>query len=356
MVIFSPIVVLFILELVARLKYVPSQTNETSLFQYHSQKVFALRPNFSGVFADRNITTNSFGYRDEEFPSSKPNDEVRILALGDSVTYGGYVLSSKTFTEQLEDRLSSQFPSHSFQVINTGVPGNGPMQEYYDLQEGLDFDPDAVILQFTLNDVTEPYIFLKRLGGSGWSYHGIRDIPAIDFYLGQHSSLYCLAKNWYAEMTYRGKDSDTLKERAKKQEIYQKEKLITRHDHEKIREAWKEYFHWLTKIADTCRNKQLPLIILISPFEFQFNLSPEQDYPQKNIIHFCEAGNLSYLDLIDVLRSDFESQGLSYSNRTGTEEFWDRFFYDHDHLSMLGHKFVAELLFPLVVRELGLSP
>ena len=52
---------------------------------------------------------------------------------------------------------------------------------------------------------------------------------------------------------------------------------------------------------------------------------------------------MSYLNLIDVLLTDFESESLSYSNTTETKEFWDQFF-------------MVELLVPVVVRELGASP
>ena len=355
MVFVSPFFALILLEFTARLKYSPEKAQTSGIFEYHNNKVFSLKKNYSGKYSNTNIITNKYGYRDEDFPNFKPENEIRILTLGDSVTFGAFVSPSETYTEHLEDILAQSTFNTSTQVINAGAPGNGPMQEYYDLEEGLRFNIDGVLLQFTLNDVTEPFVFLKRLGGSGWSYHGVQDIPAIDYYLGQRSALYCLSKIWYAKMTYQGENSDTLKERGKKQEIYQKEKLITHHDHENIREAWDEYFDWLTKIADTCRDKKLPLIILICPFEFQLHLPPEQDYPQKKIISFCEKSNISHLNLIDVLRADFESQNLSYSNRAETEKFWDHYFYDHDHFTLAGHKFVAELLLPLVMNELGLT-
>jgi lysophospholipase L1-like esterase len=353
--IFSPIIALLILEMLSRLKYTPSSQTNDGPFEYHPLKVFALKPNYSGKFGDKDLQTNQHGYRDVTFPRQKPKNEIRILALGDSVTFGGWVLASETFTEQLESNLNEKFPENSYQVINAGTPGNGPMQEYFDLEEGLVFEPDAIILQFTLNDVTEPFVFLDRLGGSGWSYHGIKDVPAMDYYLGQHSSLYCLAKSWYAKKTYQGDDSETLLERGKKQEIYQKEKLITEHENANIRIAWKEYFNWLSKISDVCKEKQLPLLILICPFEFQLNLKKEKDYPQKEIINFCAKKKIPYINLLEILRNDFESQNLSYNDKRETERFWDQYFYDHDHFSISGHRFVAELLLPAMLHELGIS-
>ena len=351
----SPLIIITILELIARIIYQPSKLESTGIFEYHPTKVFTLKPNHNGPFAGKSINTNSYGYRDSSFRKTKNKNEIRILCLGDSVTFGDGVENHIPFPNKLENLLNSNYSNIKFQVINAGVPGNGPMQEYYDLKNGLDFEPDAVVLQFTLNDVTEPFIFLKRLGGSGWSYHGVRDIPAIDFYLGQHSALYILAKNWYAKMTYQGEEEDTLKERAIKQEIYQKEKLITLHDNVNIKKAWDEYFDWLRKISDICRDNQLPLIILISPFEFQFKLSSNEDYPQQIIMEFCKQNGITNLNLIDNLRTEFLSQNLSFSNEQQVVKFWDQFFHDHDHYSEFGHKYVADLLFPHIVRKLNLS-
>ena len=319
---FAPIFTLLIFELLARLKYTPGSQRNDGLFEYHPSKVFTLKRNYSGIYSEKEITTNQHGYRDELFPYQKPENEIRILALGDSVTFGAWVLASETYTEQLEDSLNQKPLNRSCQVINAGSPGNGPMQEYYDLKEGLELDPDLIILQFTLNDVTEPFVFLKRLGGSGWSYHGIEDIPVMDYYLSQHSALYSLAKNWYAEKTYKGDDSDTLQERGKKQEIYQKEKLITHHQHESIRLAWEEYFSWLSKIASFSKQQGIPIILLISPFEFQLTSSSSTDYPQQKLTLFCKEHNIPCIDLLQVLRHKFSSFSSNQSNPSSPSLFW----------------------------------
>ena len=101
-VIISPVVSLLVLELLARLNFTPSKTQSFTIFQYHPNKVFTLQPNISGIFADHNVSTNSFGHRDEDFPVSKPLSEFRVLALGDSVTFGDGVSAS-------DNRLSAYF-------------------------------------------------------------------------------------------------------------------------------------------------------------------------------------------------------------------------------------------------------
>src|SRR5688500_515520 len=52
--------------------------------------------------------TNSFGLRDVEFPLVKPERSLRIMCLGDSVTYGAQVSFEDTYEQQLEKRLRAQ--------------------------------------------------------------------------------------------------------------------------------------------------------------------------------------------------------------------------------------------------------
>jgi len=84
-----------------------------------------------------------------DYNLKKPPGTFRIIALGDSYTFGHYVNTSDNYPEQLEDLLSqTAFCSNitNFEVINLGVPG-------YDLEysverfrkRGQKYDPDMVI-------------------------------------------------------------------------------------------------------------------------------------------------------------------------------------------------------------------
>jgi hypothetical protein len=51
--------------------------------------------------------TNSFGLRDVEFSLAKPEGTLRIVCLGDSVTYGAGVPFDETYEQQLERALKA---------------------------------------------------------------------------------------------------------------------------------------------------------------------------------------------------------------------------------------------------------
>ncbi len=102
------------------------------------------------------LTTNSLGYNDREYPFEKPDGTYRILTLGDSFTWSGF---DRNYLFQLEELLRADRPDGRIEVINAGWPGMGPDDLKKLLEtEGLRFDPDLVGLAvFVGNDFFENY-------------------------------------------------------------------------------------------------------------------------------------------------------------------------------------------------------
>lgn len=100
---------------------------------------------------DYTVELNELGFRDEERTEAKPAGKRRVLALGDSVTWGWGVQHGERFSDLLEERLGPDV-----EVLNMGMPGYGTDQHYWTLLEhGLSYEPDLVLLCFVLNDVPE---------------------------------------------------------------------------------------------------------------------------------------------------------------------------------------------------------
>jgi lysophospholipase L1-like esterase len=110
------------------------------------------RPNCTGVLSGTRFQTNSAGLRS---PEIRNDGSIRILAAGDSCTWGWGVRAEQTYTavlQQLLDRRSGQ-RSH-YQVINAGVPGSTSYQGMLYLQErGLQLEPGIVLANYGFNDV-----------------------------------------------------------------------------------------------------------------------------------------------------------------------------------------------------------
>lgn len=104
---------------------------------------------------DITININSFGQRDKEHWSDIKDNNFRILALGDSFTMGYGVDEKDTYIALLSEKLK-EASSQKAEIINASVFGYSPLiYNLYLQKKGLSFDPDMVMVFFTLTDFWE---------------------------------------------------------------------------------------------------------------------------------------------------------------------------------------------------------
>jgi hypothetical protein len=115
-----------------------------------------LAPGYDGWFAGVPVRINSLGFRDRrDYALDKPPNTLRILVLGDSVTFGHGTLDDTTYPYLLEQRLRGWRPDVNWEVWNLGVPGYNTRQELDYLKEiGPRAQPDVVVVGFYPNDFT----------------------------------------------------------------------------------------------------------------------------------------------------------------------------------------------------------
>ena len=98
--------------------------------------------------------TNSRGIRDDECSYEKPDNEYRILFLGDSFTDGYMVEFQEMFSEVMENILNKKGSDKKVKSINTGTIGWSTDQELLFFQkEGKKYNPDITVLMFYENDL-----------------------------------------------------------------------------------------------------------------------------------------------------------------------------------------------------------
>jgi lysophospholipase L1-like esterase len=356
---FSTLLFLAISEGAARYYYQPKTLQSDTIFEYDAKKSFRLKSNYTGTFIDRPITTNEYGYRGNSFPIKKDPFEWRVVTLGDSVTFGHGVNREDTFTEKYKASLSAELKNRTVTIINTGVPGYSSMQEYHDFLDTLKFDPDIAILQFTLNDVTEPFFFQVKLGGTGLDYHQVPDMSFWHFYLSQHSALYLFLIDISKYIRFGLTDKKTIQTSATYNDSLTNQQLVTHPEKIDSINQWNEYFLWLKKYADTCKREAIHCYVLISPYTFQLELSETKAYPQQKIIDFSKENSLEYIDMLSIFRSliqqeiidkyllpaDTTYDFLLQNHFDDIRSLETKYFLDYNHYSALGHTVVSEQLF-----------
>lgn len=113
-------------------------------------------PNSQAFLMGVPVKINSAGLRDREYPVEKPKNTYRIMALGDSTTFGWGAHQDKTYPKWLEQMLNEKPPAgcpDHFEVINTGVGNYNSIQEVTFFKErGRLYKPDMVLIGFFIND------------------------------------------------------------------------------------------------------------------------------------------------------------------------------------------------------------
>jgi acyl-CoA thioesterase I len=74
----------------------------------------------------------------------------RIVAFGDSLTYGYNLPTTDSYPSQLQKKLDSL--GYNYKVINVGINGDTTTDGLARVNEALSFEPDLVLLEFGAND------------------------------------------------------------------------------------------------------------------------------------------------------------------------------------------------------------
>jgi lysophospholipase L1-like esterase len=120
---------------------------------------YELKPLVHRNVRGMDISTNSLGMRDREPLADRGPGDVRVVAVGDSLTFGMRVAADETWPEVLEAKLAAAPPSSILQgtrrveVLNLGVSGYGTLDEAIVVREkAMPLRPDLVIVGYYLND------------------------------------------------------------------------------------------------------------------------------------------------------------------------------------------------------------
>jgi lysophospholipase L1-like esterase len=113
---------------------------------------YVMRPGIETDVRGFHVRVNALGLRGPEVAPAPAPGVHRVLALGDSVTFGEGLSVEQAFPAVLEAELDRVEPGR-WEVVNAGVEGYNTAAELAYLERhGLALAPEAVVVGFNLND------------------------------------------------------------------------------------------------------------------------------------------------------------------------------------------------------------
>jgi lysophospholipase L1-like esterase len=300
---------------------------------------------FSADYVGVPVSINRLGLRDHELAVPKPADTVRILALGDSVTFGYGVRLEETYLKVLEGRLNARAaPGVRYEVVNAGVEESG-LDAYYHALRALapELEPDLVLVGIVLNDIQR---------------YDDPDRPprpeqvAIEPGLARrmHGALLRWSQAYYAgvfavrSILYRTGILDIAN-------LYGSPLRAVQAENEPLARAWASSLDMLERLVALARARGLRLVLVVFPLEVQLDADAiaryRRDYgvtvpayaldgaPQRRLVAFGAAHDAPVIDLLPALRA---IGGADLYLRSGPIRF------DPVHLSPRGHHIVGDAI------------
>jgi len=310
----------------------PDPTREPQIvYRLDPQIRYVLSPNQKGWIDDGFVTTNSRGFRGREVDVPKPSGRVRIVALGDSVTFGWGVNDADTFCSQLEHDLRTQHPGVDVEVVNLGVPGYATRQEVALLKRNLaELQPDVVLVGFYTNDLPDT-LDDKASGRSGTR------IEAQDRGAGQILHMNPAPSSWLERQARRSRAIYTASHGLKalihrgegKPGSSMELDLLESRSSGDLETAWQSVTGQLENLKAAATEFHFSAgIVVLPPREQVFGLYPDSDY-QKRIRGLADRLGLFVIDpLPSLVASSLKKPSLFIP-------------YDRNHPSPAGHRLIA---------------
>ncbi len=293
-----------------------------------------LRPNTEGYWGTP-ITINSRGLRGPEVSARKSAEELRLLFVGDSITFGYGVAYPESYVARVEEILDRELANRRVRGVSLAVVGYSTWQQRLLLEtKGLDCRPDLVVVGFCLNDVTEKYT-LARYGGN---MHDA-ETEALGRYL-RRSGLFRLGTMGFARLRQgRGlEDGESMSD-------LRVMDLFLRPEAPRVERAWQETEEELEELVRLCRSARLPPAVVCFPYDFQLSSNAPPPHPQRRLAAWCAARSVPFLDLLPALTRAAETA----SSAGG------RVMMDACHPNALGHAAAAREI-AAFLRSDGLLP
>lgn len=265
------------------------------------------------------VRTNALGLRGPEIAVDRRPGSVRVLALGDSFTFGYGVDAERSWPARLAELARGR--GVPVEVVNAGFSGFSPSGYLRYVREvGSRLDPDLIVVAlFVGNDVLDEVV------------HERPDLTRAQRALIQARHFHADRGMTAGPLVEVRRLAQTLLPNLSELIVLARVKLLhalgghrPTFDHvldpdppDEIRGGWDRLFSSLEAIQRIATHEGRALAAIIIPFHDQvtqarFDPTLVPDLPQQRISAFCERVRLRCLDLLPVLRAHARPNDLYY--------------------------------------------
>ena len=228
-----------------------ADSTHSTIFEGDPLLLWRLKPNLDHVVWDFTVlSTNAQHLRAERPLRPKQAGAVRIICLGDSVTFGyrvptvwpdkpnDYDRQALPYPMLLEKALREANPNKQVEVVTMAVPGYTSHQGLAWLRRDIDrLKPDLLTISFGWNDASFSDVPDREAIKTNWSAVTVR-------WLVDHSQAFAHATHWL-----RGRQSPAAK-------VFRPASRVSEND----------YLNNMMALAQLGRQKGAPVIILAAPY------------------------------------------------------------------------------------------
>lgn len=321
--------------------------------------------------------SNAQGFRDRERVVERISPAPRVLALGDSFTWGAGVSYDEAFVTLLERRLQANMAAA--EVINLGVPSWGPHEEFHLLKAyGIRFQPDLVMVNFFIgndiqnkrgDDVHLPKLLLvagqsyyvhsngnwvhDRIGPDRWYlYHDLNYL----FRIGGARVRQALSgeEERAPGAASSGEFAPLVSREQYVRGIYERSDIYLANDTRFFAHHWARTQQTLLALRDFLSERNISLLLVVIPDHVQLDRVLQTEYlagigqaadqydfykPQRLLLAWCREQGILTVDLLPVFKAAGRPESLYFRN-----DF---------HLTASGHRLAAQVIDPVLQAQLG---
>ena len=306
-----------------------ADSTHSTIFEGDPLLLWRLKPNLDHVVWDFTVlSTNAQHLRADGPLKPKQAGAVRIVCLGDSVTFGyrvptvwpdrpnDYDRAALPYPMLLEKELRAANPNKQIEVVTMAVPGYTSHQGLAWLRRDIDrLKPDLLTISFGWNDASLSDVADREAIKTNWTAVTVR-------WLVDHSQGFAHATHWL-----RGRQSPAAK-------VYRPGSRVSEQD----------YLNNMMAMAQLGSQKHIPVIILAAPYRDRSSNPPEAALMQRYRDSLRSVSSQNAIPFLEVR----ELTEAAYPANEG----W---FGELIHPNHMGHRLLTAELLKLLAQTRALG-